>query len=70
MMSLEGTSFKSRQLSVKGVWVTVGLSWNNYIIDIYTDIYCGLVSRTVVLLAAAGMPCLVLSLLLGSPQRC
>jgi hypothetical protein len=71
MLSLEGTLFKSRQLSVKGVWVTVGLSWNNnYSTNIYTDIYCGLVSRTVVLLAAAGMPCLVLRLLLGSPQWC
>jgi hypothetical protein len=56
---------------VKGVWVTVGLSWNNnYSTNIYTDIYCGLVSCTVVLLAAAGVPCLVLRLLLGAPQRC
>lgn len=71
MLSLEGTLFKSRQLSVKGVWVTLGLSWNNnYITNIYTDIYCGLVSHTVLLLAAVGMPCLVLCLLLGSPQWC
>jgi len=37
MLSLEGTLFKSRQLSVKGVWVTVGLSSNNnYSTNIYT----------------------------------